>query len=138
MKNIILAIFAVLCLAGFALAQGPAKNTVQNTAPVQLFTPDAQYFSAVDVGTGKTTHTYTVGSGQTAFYVNCYSADNTIPATVKVAFNGSTTHKVLLGSGVLGPFGINNIGKGTKTSSLTFTGYTTAEAKHITCEVWGQ
>lgn len=129
----IMALFAVT-----ASAQGPAKNTVQNFSPVQLFTPDPQYSAAVAVGTGKSTLTYTIGRGQSAYYVNCYSADRTIPATVNVAMNGSTTHKVLLGTGTLGPFGVNNTGKGTAVSSLTFTGYTTAAAKYITCEVWGQ
>lgn len=138
MKNILFTILALVAFATVSFAQGPAKRTVQNTGPVDLFTPDAQYFSAVDVGTGKLTKTYTVGKGQTAFYINCYSADNTIPATVKLALNGSTTHKVLLGLGTFGPMGINNTGAGTATSTLTFTGYTTAEAKHITCEVWGQ
>lgn len=138
MKHAAFALLALLVFATSAIAQGPAKNPVQNTAPVQLFTPDPQYSAAVDVGTGKVTKTYAVGKGQSAFYVNCYSADRTIPATVNVSLNGVTAHKVLLGTGTLGPMGISNTGKGTAVSALTFTGYTTAEAKHITCEVWGQ
>jgi hypothetical protein len=142
MKNSIPAVLtmivmvAMLAMSTAAFAQGPAKSSTQNA--VQVFTPDPQYSAAVDVGTGKIAKTYTIGAGQSAFYVNCYSADRTIPATVNVSLNSATSHKILLGSGTMGPFGVNNTGKGTKTTALTFTGYTTAEAKHITCEVWGQ
>lgn len=138
MKNFIAVILTCLILVICtvpAFAQGSAKNTT--AYPVQLFTPDAAYESTVTLGT-KGTGTYTIGSGQSAIYINCYSADGTVTGSVKVYPNSSSTHWVLLGTGTLGPFGVNNTGKGTATSAMGFAMFSTAAAKAVTCEVWGQ
>ena len=138
MKNCIFALMALLVFASTALAQGPAKIPVQNSAPVQLFTPDAQYSKTVTLAGTKPTGSATLTAGQSAFYISCYNtADATAAAGVKAYLNGASTHPVLLGTGTV-PMGVNNTGKGTKTSSIGFSVISSASERAVTCEVWGQ
>ena len=137
MKTILFAILATLALATSAFAQGSSQDYTTNGT--KLFTPDAQYSANVVVGTkGKSANYYNIKAGQSAFKIVCRSADDTVPAGVKIYLNSDSTYPHFLGTGSTIEMGVNNTGKGTATTKIGFATYTTAAAKAVTCYVWGQ